>query len=104
MLHIVTHDDTMRRCDTSFLGPGWRPFLVRHEESFGPAGHWALARRLPFFCNVFGAVWVFARIAKLLGISPVELFKYPTIASLAKFVESMKVWNLEADSVFDPQK
>lgn len=88
---IVTHDDTMRRCDTSFLGPGWRPFLVRHEESFGPAGHWALPRRLKtsrFCCTR----WVFARIAKLLGISPVELFKYPTIASLAKFVESMKVW------------
>ena len=26
------------------------------------------------------------RIAKLLGISPVELFKYPTIADLAKFL------------------
>ena len=26
------------------------------------------------------------RIAKLLGISPVELFKYPTIAGLAKFL------------------
>ena len=85
---IVTHDDTMRRCVTSFLGPGWRPFLVRHEESFGP-GHWHGVYRL---ASRFWGRWVFARIAKLLGISPVELFKYPTIASLAKFLESMKVW------------
>ena len=94
VLHIMTHDDTMTRCDTSFLGPGWRPFLVRHEESFGPAGPSGIASAFAVKnCHVFAApVGVFARIAKLLGISPVELFKYPTIASLAKFVESMKVW------------
>ena len=82
----VTHDDTMR-CHSL---PGWRPFLVRHEESLAQQFRALACRRLPFFTFLLGRLG-FARIAKLLGISPVELFKYPTIASLAKFVES-KVW------------
>ena len=109
--HIVTHDDTMRRCDDATIASR-HSFLTRLEAIPCPPwgelwpsrafGHCLGVWRLKTSRLCWGPVGFFARIAKLLGISPVELFKYPTIASLAKFVESMKVWNLEADSVFDP--
>ena len=76
------------------ISPGWRPFLVRHEAvaARGKSTAQGIGRNgyRSRFC--WGFPLGCARIAKLLGISPVELFKYPTIASLAKFVESMKVW------------
>lgn len=43
------------------------------------------------------------RIAKLLGISPVELFKFPTIASLAKSLEPSEVASATARIKNDPE-
>ena len=83
----------LEQLSKNMLLAGWRSFIVCNEDLLQNKSLLFLQNELHSLHSLHFA----KRIAKIIGISPVELFKFPTIASLAESLRPSEVTSFTAD-------